>query len=105
MFEAGYEKDYRTYVGRVKTHGELIVGKVVCYDDVCYKLTTVHNGDWEDHKEFEILIYNPDATASPTETARHRSREPNKPTFLSYFFLVLVIAGLIVLVIVLLRRC
>lgn len=119
IFDGGFEKGYITYIGRTLSHGELTVGKVICFvkphETGCFKLTTIENGKWYDHDEFEILSYNPDAKESSTNSsstshpppakAGYNSKAPNKPGFLSYFFLALVVGGLIVLVVVLLRRC
>lgn len=116
LFEGGFEKGYLTYVGRQVSHGELTVGKVVCFDRDfdrgCYKLTTIEDGKWYDHSEFEILTYNPDvevtvkATTERSGDGDHASMSHHeKPGFWSYFLLVLIISVLIVLVVLAVRRC
>jgi len=55
-----------TYVGRVLSHGEMTVGKVVCSCHTCYKLTTIEKGKLYHHSQFEILTYyNPDDEVKP----------------------------------------
>ncbi|KAF5284896.1 hypothetical protein FQR65_LT13372 [Abscondita terminalis] len=61
LFLGGFERGYDTYIGRANSHGELTVGKVICSPSNCLRLTTIENGTWYDHDEFEILTYNPDA--------------------------------------------
>lgn len=99
LFEGGYEKGVITYVGRTMSHGELTVGKVICWPSSCIKLTTIENGTWYPHGEFEILAYKP--VVDKTNSSSYSS----SPSFLTYFLLVLATAGLIVIVVLIVRRC
>ncbi|KAF2897977.1 hypothetical protein ILUMI_08198 [Ignelater luminosus] len=107
IFEGGYEKGVTTYIGRAISHGEMTVGKVICWVDRCIRLTTIEDGVWYDHDEFEILTYNagvydnepvPEAAAITEETE-------DGPSPLAYISLVAITALLIVIVVLLVRRC
>ncbi|KAK4874764.1 hypothetical protein RN001_014124 [Aquatica leii] len=100
LFLGGYEKGYDTYIGRAKSHGELTVGKVICSPTNCIRLTTIENGSWYDHDEFEILTYNPDAVLSHNPFDMDDGQ-----TFVPYLLLFLMIVMLLVILFLILRRC
>jgi len=96
LFEGGYEKGFTLYVGRALSHGEMTVGKVVCSPTNCIRLTTIENGTWYDHDEFDILTYNQDALSD---------REEDRPSFVPYLLLFLMVVSSMFLLFFLLRRC
>lgn len=107
IFEGGYEEGVTTYIGRAISHGEMTVGKVICWIDRCIRLTTIEDGKWYDHDEFEILTYNsglyddePLPSAAPTSEEYEEGPSP-----LAYISLVAVTVLLIVIVVLVVRRC
>ncbi|KAF5285928.1 hypothetical protein FQA39_LY04389 [Lamprigera yunnana] len=100
FFPGGFERGYNTYIGRAKSHGELTVGKVICSTTNCIRLTTIENGTWYDHDEYEILTYNPDAVLinNPFDIEGGQS-------FVPYLLLFLMIVSLLVILFLILRRC
>ena len=100
FFLGGFESGYDTYIGRAKSHGELTVGKVICSPTSCIRLTTIENGTWHDHDEFEILTYNPNA-----ELYQNPYSVDNRQTFVPYLLLLLMIVFLLVILFITLKRC
>ncbi|KAB0793986.1 hypothetical protein PPYR_13606 [Photinus pyralis] len=100
FFQGGYEKGYDTYIGRAQSHGELTVGKVICSQTNCIRLTTIENGSWYDHDEFEILAYNPDAVLYQNPYLVEGAQ-----TFVPYLLLLLMIIFLLAILFITLRRC
>ncbi|KAK5641070.1 hypothetical protein RI129_009617 [Pyrocoelia pectoralis] len=100
FFQGGYEKGYDTYIGRAKSHGELTVGKVICSPTNCIRLTTIENGTWYDHDEFEILAYDPDAVIYQNPYS-----VDGRQSFVPYLLLLLMIIFLLVVLFITLRRC
>lgn len=117
LFEGGFEKTVTTYVGRAWSFSELTVGKVICWPTYCIPLTTIEQGKYHTHREFEVLTYNPDGkagtitsetlTEARTETTVQEAFEEMRRSVSPgwYVFLVIGTAILIAVVIILVRRC
>lgn len=58
LIKGGFEPGYVTYLGRVLSDGETLVGKIVCNESLCYGLFTTKDGRTTEHYSFRVLTYN-----------------------------------------------